>query len=140
MIISVLGATGGCGQHFVRQALEAGHVVRALVRDPGKLDEGIRASENLTVVSGVNIFDADNLEKGFDGADVVVSCLGARPSLMPWGAEITLYSRSIEAVVEAMRRRSVGRIVAITSMFTDDDPSYGFFVRSEGAMKTDIQK
>jgi len=129
MIISVLGATGGSGQHFVRQALAAGHSVRALVRSPDKLDPSFQSHENFSAVSDVDIFSADNLEKGFDGADAVVSCLGCRPTLMPWGQEITLYSESIKAIVEAMRRRNVGRIVAMTSMFTDDHPSYGFFVR-----------
>jgi len=129
MIISVIGATGPSGLHFVRQALEAGHSVRALVRTPEKLDPAFQSNENFTVIPGVDIFSADNLEKGFDGADAVVSCLGTRPTLMPWGQEITLYSESIKAIIEAMRRRNVGRIVAMTSMFTDDDPSYGFFVR-----------
>ena len=129
MIISVIGATGPSGLHFVRQALEAGHSVRALVRTPEKLDPAFQSNENFTAIPGVDIFSADNLEKGFDGADAVVSCLGTRPTLMPWGQEITLYSESIRAIIEAMRRRNVGRIVAMTSMFTDDDPSYGFFVR-----------
>ena len=129
MIISVLGATGGSGQHFVRQALAQGHSVRALVRSPEKLDPSFQSHENFTAIPGVDIFSADNLEKGFDGADVVVSCLGCRPTLMPWGQEITFYSESIKVIVEAMRRRNVNRIVAMTSMFTDDDPSYGFFVR-----------
>jgi len=129
MIISVIGATGPTGLQFVRQALEAGHSVRALVRTPEKLDPAFQSNENFTVVPGVDIFSADNLEKGFDGADAVVSCLGTRPTLMPWGEGITLYSESIKSIIEAMRRRNVGRIVAMTSMFTDDDPSYGFFVR-----------
>jgi len=129
MIISVLGATGPSGLHFVRQALSAGHTVRALVRNPEKLDEDFQKSQNFCVVPGIDIFSADNLEKAFDGSEAIVSCLGSRPNLMPWGQEITLHSESIKAIVEAMRRRNVDRLVAMTSMFTDDDPAYGFFVR-----------
>ena len=129
MIISVLGATGATGQHFLRQALEAGHTVRALVRNAAKLDAAFQAHENLIVVPDIDIFSVDSLEKGFDGVDAVVSCLGTRPTLMPWGQEITFHSESIKPIVDAMRKCNVGRIVAMTSMFTDDDPSYGFFVR-----------
>ena len=129
MIIPVLGATGGSGQHFVREGLAAGHTLRALVRNPDKLDEKFQSMENFNLVPNTDIFSADNLEKAFKGADAVVSCLGCRPNMMPWGADITLYSESIKAIVEAMRRTNVTRLVAMTSMFTDDDPAYGFLVR-----------
>jgi len=129
MIISVLGATGATGQHFLRQALEAGHTVRALVRNAAKLDAAFQAHENFVVVPDIDIFSVDSLEKGFEGVDAVVSCLGTRPTLMPWGQEITFHSESIKPIVDAMRKCNVGRFVAMTSMFTDDDPSYGFFVR-----------
>lgn len=33
----VLGATGGTGQQLVRQAIEAGHQVTALVRNPDSI-------------------------------------------------------------------------------------------------------
>ena len=37
MRIAVLGATGGVGAHVVRLALEQGHTVVALARDPSKI-------------------------------------------------------------------------------------------------------
>ena len=37
MKITVFGATGGVGGHVVRQALDAGHQVTAVVRDPKRL-------------------------------------------------------------------------------------------------------
>lgn len=37
MRIAVLGATGGVGTHVVRLALEQGHTVVALARDPSKI-------------------------------------------------------------------------------------------------------
>lgn len=129
MIFSVLGATGGCGQQFVRQALNADHTVRALVRNQDKLDSKFHEIDKFSVVPNVDIFDAGNLENAFEGSDAVVSCLGATPSLMPWGREITLHSESIKAIVEAMRKSKVNRLIAITSYFTEDDPAFGFFVR-----------
>jgi len=129
MIIAVLGATGPSGLHFVSQALASGHVVRALVRNPQKFDQDLRENKNLEIIPDVNIFCSDNLEKGFSGSDVVVSCLGTRPTLTPFGAEIRFYSESIKSITEAMRRSHVTRLVAMTSWYTDDDPNYGFFVR-----------
>ena len=37
MTIAVIGATGGVGRHVVRLALEQGHTVVALARDPAKI-------------------------------------------------------------------------------------------------------
>lgn len=37
MKIAVLGATGQTGQYLVSQALQQGHTVTAIVRNPGKL-------------------------------------------------------------------------------------------------------
>lgn len=37
MRIVVLGATGQTGQYLVNQALQQGHTVTAVVRNPGKL-------------------------------------------------------------------------------------------------------
>lgn len=37
MKITVLGATGQTGQYLVNQALQQGHTVTAIVRNPGKL-------------------------------------------------------------------------------------------------------
>lgn len=39
MRIAIFGASGRTGRPLVEQALEAGHEVRALVRDPSKLTE-----------------------------------------------------------------------------------------------------
>ncbi|MYZ07341.1 NAD(P)H-binding protein, partial [Streptomyces sp. SID2999] len=37
MRLTVFGATGGVGGEIVRQALDAGHEVTAVVRDPARL-------------------------------------------------------------------------------------------------------
>ncbi len=38
MKIAVFGATGGVGRQVVEQALEAGHAVTALARNPQKME------------------------------------------------------------------------------------------------------
>ncbi len=54
MRILVIGASGGTGREIVKQALEAGHDVTALVRNPAKFS---LAHEHLTVARG-NVMDA----------------------------------------------------------------------------------
>ena len=48
MKIAVLGATGATGSIFTRKALEAGHEVTVLVRDPAKLS--VQDAKRLKVV------------------------------------------------------------------------------------------
>jgi len=129
MLISVLGATGPSGLHFVKQAVAAGHTVQALVRNPDKIDPDLKSASSLEVVPDVDVFSGDNLARGFEGSDVVVSCLGTKPTLMPWGSEITFYSESIKSIVDGMRKKNIPKLVAMTSWYTDDHPSYGIFVR-----------
>lgn len=70
--ITVLGATGLTGQELVRQALDAGHDVTALVRRPEALP--IRHGR-LEVVVG-DATDADAIARVADGRDGLISSLG----------------------------------------------------------------
>ena len=76
MKIAVLGATGATGFVFTRMALESGHEVVALVRNPAKLS--LSDSKLLTVVVG-DALSSNDVTTVVTGADVVVSCLGHVP-------------------------------------------------------------
>ncbi|XP_018587044.1 uncharacterized protein LOC108921811 [Scleropages formosus] len=112
MRIAVLGATGQTGQYLVNQALQQGHVVTAVVRNPGKLTT---AHDNLKVVEG-DIFSEESLRGHFREQDAVVSCLGFSPS---WWYGVTGYTASMRAIVGALRDARVTRLVAMTSWYTD---------------------
>ncbi|CAJ2505758.1 Uu.00g131520.m01.CDS01 [Anthostomella pinea] len=65
----VLGATGGTGKHFVIQALQDGHKVRALVRTPDKLPSEVRDNKDLQILQGSitdDTLDTDGLVAGVD--------------------------------------------------------------------------
>ncbi|CAB1319529.1 unnamed protein product [Coregonus sp. 'balchen'] len=96
MKIAVLGATGQTGQYLINQALQQGHTVTAIVRNPGKLTV---QHEKLKVVEG-NIFSEDSLKLHFQGQDAVVSCLGFPASFL---SGVTGYTLSMRAAVNAMR-------------------------------------
>ncbi|KAM9331478.1 flavin reductase (NADPH)-like [Gastrophryne carolinensis] len=125
MKISVLGATGQTGLYLVAQALEQGHEVKALVRNPSKMT---LQHENLKVVEA-NIFSSKSLAGHFQGQDAVISCLGFPYKLLSY---VTGYTDSMKAIVEATRETQVNRLVTMTSWYTDTSSAQNapFFVRN----------
>ena len=74
MNLVVLGATGGTGLEVVRQALQRGHSVTALVRSPHRLKP---FGGQITVKQGDLLSSAD-LKPVIQGHDAVVSAFGPR--------------------------------------------------------------
>lgn len=112
MKIAVLGATGQTGQYLVNQALQHGHTVTAIVRNPGKLTVH---HDNLKVVEA-DIFSADSLKNHFKGQDVVMSCLGFPATIF---SAVTGYTLSMNAMISAMREARVNRVITMTSWYTE---------------------
>ncbi|XP_068167918.1 flavin reductase (NADPH)-like [Antennarius striatus] len=112
MKIAVLGATGQTGQYLVSQALQQGHTVTAIVRNPGKLTV---QHENLKVVEA-DIFSADSLKTHYIGHDVIMSCLGFPTSFF---SPVTGYTLSMKATISAMREARVNRIITMTAWYTE---------------------
>lgn len=73
MNIAVLGATGATGRLLVSQALERGHLVTAIVRDPARLE--LSGSERLQPAIA-DVSDPASIARAVQGADVVLSGLG----------------------------------------------------------------
>ncbi|MFF0741796.1 NAD(P)-dependent oxidoreductase [Streptomyces sp. NPDC004111] len=70
--ITLFGATGTIGSRILREALDRGHQVTAVVRDPA----GLTADhQNLTVVTG-DVLDPASVTGAAKGQDVVVSAVG----------------------------------------------------------------
>ncbi|MDZ5811303.1 NAD(P)H-binding protein [Halorubrum sp. AD140] len=82
MRIAVFGATGRTGRPLVEQALERGHEVVALARDPSGLPATVRDDGRVTVIEG-DVTDAADVDRavGGDGdpVDAVASVLGQTP-------------------------------------------------------------
>ena len=99
MRVTVLGATGGTGRHLVTQALERGHQVDAVVRDPGHA--ALPANPRLTIYRG-DVHDAASIAP----ESVVVSGLGVasknEAGTLTAGARAVVL-RHGELVVEAAR-------------------------------------
>lgn len=112
MKIAVLGATGQTGQFLVNQALQQGHIVTAIVRNPAKLTVH---HDNLKVVTA-DIFTSESLTSHFKGHDVIMSCLGFPATFI---SKVTGYTTSMGAIVKAMREARVNRIITMTSWYTE---------------------
>jgi len=112
MRFAVFGATGQTGMQLVNQALEAGHQVTALVRNPAKMTV---ENENLTTES-IDIFDKESFSSKLAGHDVVFSCLGFQPDK----AGVTGYTKATKEIVEAMRGNELKRLITCHSWYTEE--------------------
>ncbi|ESO92950.1 hypothetical protein LOTGIDRAFT_145414 [Lottia gigantea] len=108
MKIAILGATGPTGQALLKRALDAGHNVVALVRNP----DGISTKHDNLQVEKTDISKEDTMVPALENCDVVMSCLGARGTFMK---EVQLYSSSTRVIVSAMRKTNVKRFLCLTS-------------------------
>ena len=108
----IVGATGGTGRQLVAQALERGHAVTALVRDPSKLGT---EHPRLTVIQG-DVLDPDSVESAVRGQDAVLSALGHRRYFYP----TRILSAGTRNVVRAMEVHGVPRLVGVTSLGLGD--------------------
>lgn len=119
MRILVPGATGMVGGCVVQQALQRGHEVTAIARDPAKL-----AIEHprLTKVRA-DILDAATVEPLLEGVDAVVSTVGIGTSKEP----TTLYSTGTRNLLAAMEQHGVERIVVISAEVAEHWAHQGLF-------------
>jgi putative NADH-flavin reductase len=104
----VIGATRHTGNLVMRQALDAGHTVTALARDPARIDV---QHERLRVVRG-DVMDAATLAPAIAGCDAVISALGATSAFR---APTTLYSEGMRNIIQVMRGAGVTRLIAVTA-------------------------
>jgi putative NADH-flavin reductase len=108
MQVTVFGATGGIGRFVVRQLLDDGHQVTALVRTPAKL---ALTHSNLTVVTG-ELSDRVAVEQAVSGADAVISALGPSLKRSATGTPVTEGTRTI---VQAMQAQKVARFIGLAT-------------------------
>jgi putative NADH-flavin reductase len=119
MRISVFGATGGTGHHVVRQALEAGHDVTAVVRQ-GAATDRLAGARILTA----EVTSAAEISPALDGADAVISALGPRSN-----GPTSILHDGTRAITDAMTTAGVKRLVVISMAPVTDDGD-GFVTRT----------
>jgi uncharacterized protein len=93
--IVVYGGTGHIGQRIVREALDRGHTVTVVVRQPSEMKA---RSPQLHLIKG-NVLDSAEVARDIAGADVVVCAVSFRKPTPDFGG----YRRAAESLVSAMR-------------------------------------
>jgi putative NADH-flavin reductase len=105
MKIAIFGASGSTGLLLTQRSLYAGHQVTALLRNPQSFS--LRAAVH--VVQG-SVFDPAVVEQTVDGADVVLSALGANSLRRE-----EVLERAVPVIVRAMQKKGVRRIIVLGS-------------------------
>jgi putative NADH-flavin reductase len=138
MKLAIMAATGGVGQQLLRQALDAGHDVTAVVRNPARLPADLR--EARIVTADLAAPQPAVLEAAIAGTDAVVSGLGPASN-----ASAGIAERGTRAIAAAMHATAVKRLVVISAAPVGTvpspghpkppkhDPGDGFFMRHLGA-------
>lgn len=108
MRILVIGATGGTGRQLLRQALDLGHEVTALVRKPNKLKI---EHPRLRVAKG-NVLNYASVESAMQGQNAVVCALGAKRFFFP----TRTLSEGARNILRAMKSCNVPRLICESSL------------------------
>jgi putative NADH-flavin reductase len=131
MKLTIFAATGGIGGQLLEQAVDAGHDVTAVVRNPARLSRPVRA-----VTADMTAADPAAVEAAVAGADAVLSGLGPRSN-----ADAGVAAQGTRVIVAAMQATGVRRIVAVSAAPVGTvatpgrpnppkhDPGDGFFMR-----------
>jgi putative NADH-flavin reductase len=112
MKLLIIGGTGGTGLELIKQALEQGHSVTALLRNPQKIKI---THKNLRIIKG-NVLDFDKVQEAVAGQDAVLSALGHKIFFI----KTNILSEGTKNIIHAMERHHVNRFICITSLGIDD--------------------
>ncbi|MGW0708739.1 NAD(P)-dependent oxidoreductase [Streptomyces sp. NPDC002643] len=132
MRLTVFGATGGIGGQLVRQALDAGHEVTAVVRDPARLE--VAGAPGLEVVRA-DLTDPGALRPAVAGRDAVLSGLGARGR-----KDAGVATRLTRTVLDAMEAEGVRRLVVVSAAPVGPEPKDGPLDRGMRALVSAVLK
>lgn len=108
MKLLVVGATGSVGTHLVSQALDHGHTVHALTRNPDQLTPHGR----LTIVEGDPTNPA-TLPKNVTDVDAVFISLGGGLTGSP-------RSQGTQTIIDAMAKTGTKRLICQTTLGVGD--------------------
>src|SRR5579875_510258 len=104
MNIVIYGASGMIGQRITQEALNRGHKVTAIVREPSRLT---LTHPNLSVKAG-NILDADDIARAVAGHDAVINA--TRQEADKPGQT---YVDAAHALIEGLTRAGVRRLIVV---------------------------
>jgi len=114
MRVLIIGASKGIGLETIRQALEAGHAVRAFARSAAEIDI---SNSKLEKVPG-NALKIQDVEAALIGMDVVIQTLGV--GLGDLFRPVRLFSDATRVLIAAMQAQNVQRLISVTGFGAGD--------------------
>ena len=114
MRVLIIGASKGIGLETTRQALGAGHDVRALARSVAAI---AISNTSLEKIVGDALRTKD-VEAALVGVDVVIQTLGV--GLRDMFRPVHLFSEATRVLISAMKRQDVKRLICVTGFGAGD--------------------
>ena len=117
MKLTIFGATGATGAELARQALDAGHEITAVVRDPGRMSVPVQS--RLTVITA-DVMDPAAIIPAVADADAVITAIA------PHGVgRSTLRQDSTHSIMQAMGKAGARRLLFVSgSVVADEGESF----------------
>jgi putative NADH-flavin reductase len=114
MRVLIIGASKGIGLETTRQALDAGHDVRALARSATAI---AISNPSLEKMRG-NALKTEDVEAALVGVDVVIQTLGV--GLGELLRPVHLFSDATRVLIQAMKIQGVKRLICVTGFGAGD--------------------
>ncbi len=111
MKLVVFGATRGVGRNFMKQTLDAGHNITAVVREPSKLE---LKHNNLQVAKG-DVMDFASVEQVIKDHEAVISSIGSPPL-----KNDKVRSEGTQNIIRAMEKNNIRRLISVSSLGVGD--------------------
>jgi putative NADH-flavin reductase len=124
MKLAVFGITGGIGGHLLSWAIDAGHDVHALARNPA----AVRSRGGLTVTRG-DVLDPAVVAEVISGADAVLSALGPRG--FDGFRKTELLAPAASNIIDGMHKTGAHRLISVSAAgaFVTGDPDTSWIIR-----------
>jgi putative NADH-flavin reductase len=119
--LAVFGATGGVGTQLVKLALEQGHTVTAVMRNPAKFT--LPSHEALHVATIADLADTERVQAAISGSDAALSGVG--PST---NKDVAAASVPTRHILTALEGAGIERFVAVSAAPVGPIPSDDGFV------------
>jgi len=114
MRVLIVGASNGIGLETTRQAVDAGHDVRALARSATAI---AISNPSLEMMRG-NALKTEDVKAALVGMDVVIQTLGV--GLGELFRPVHLFSDATRVLIAAMKRQDIKRLICVTGFGAGD--------------------
>jgi NAD(P)-dependent dehydrogenase (short-subunit alcohol dehydrogenase family) len=119
--VLIIGASKGIGLEALKQALSAGHTVRALARTARRIPI---EHPQLEKIDG-NALDSSTVQQALAGVDAVIQSLGLSPGPDLFFRSVRLFSGATRVLVDAMKKAGTRRLICVTGFGAGDSRGRG---------------